>query len=62
MKLLSSFCNLYFLLMLATTIGFKNSVGFNFSLSMGIIRYTTIRSIVAVKIKKVHWVSPEILG
>jgi len=48
--------------MLATTIGFKNSVGFNFSLSMGIIRYTTIRSIVAVKIKKVHWVSPEILG
>jgi hypothetical protein len=29
---------------------------------MGIIRYTTIRSIVAVKIKKVHLFSPEILG
>jgi len=48
--------------MLATTIGFKNGVGFNFLLGVGIIRYTTIRSIVAVKVKKVHCVSPEILG
>jgi hypothetical protein len=45
--------------MLATTIGFKDSVGFNFSLSIGIIRDTTIRSVVAVKVKKIHRFTPK---
>jgi len=45
--------------MLATTIGLKNGVGFNFLLGMGIIRYTTIRSIVAVKVKKIHRFTPK---
>jgi len=45
--------------MLATTIGLKNGVGFNFLLGMGIVRYTTIRSIVAVKVKKIHRFTPK---
>jgi hypothetical protein len=45
--------------MLATTIGFKDGVGFNFSLSIGIIRDTTIRSVVAVKVKKIHRFTPK---
>jgi len=59
MQLLSSFYNLHFFLMLATTIGLKNGVGLNFLLSMGIIRDTTIRSIVAVKVKKIHRFTPK---
>jgi hypothetical protein len=48
--------------MLDTTIGFKNGVGFNFLLGMGIVRYTTIRSVVAVKVKKIHRFTPKEMG
>jgi hypothetical protein len=59
MQLLSSFYNLLSYFVLVTTIGFSKSLNFGFFLSVRIIRDATIRSVVAVKVKKIHWITPK---
>jgi len=59
MKLLSSFYNLFSLFVLATTIGFNEGSSYGFFLSVRIVRRSTIRSLIAIKIEKAHCFTPK---
>jgi len=62
MKLLFSFYNLLSFFVFDPTVGLDEGSNFGFFLSVRIVRSSTIRSLVAIKIEKAHLFSPEILG
>jgi hypothetical protein len=45
--------------MLATTIGFNEGSSYGFFLSVRIVRSSTIRSLIAIKIEKAHCFTPK---